>query len=215
MWLGGTGNRRRTCTFRETSLAEELAFDDFADLHDARTIRVITRVGNELACRGVQSAFHLGHGAEEQVTHGVVGWRRSGRKPSDPPVHLRAHEPTRVEKLTRQFKMPAEVVVLIETGPGNRGIHYAESDHDVKIPLVAVSVLWKFASLVRNAWKRACRKNGISPGQVMRGARPAQARSWQPPVILAGCITRARHAVPLRSDKTQHSPNNRSVDRRF
>src|SRR5258708_3996478 len=65
----------------------------------------------------------------------MVGRRSAGRKTADSFVDLRPHQPTRTEKLAREFKMRPEIVAPVEARSRNGRIHYTEANHGSRISL--------------------------------------------------------------------------------
>src|SRR5215470_15360590 len=75
------------------------SFHNFADLHDARHIRVVLLVGNKGLCRSGECALEFLDRAEKQMPHRVIGRRRTGGKPADSSIDLRPYKAARAKQL--------------------------------------------------------------------------------------------------------------------
>ena len=71
----------------------------------------------------------------------MVRRRTSGRKTGQPPVDLRPNQPTRAEQTPREFQVLAEIIVPVETRSGSCGVHNAQSNHGLSVPLPTLAVL--------------------------------------------------------------------------
>jgi hypothetical protein len=73
-------------------LSVNLPFHHLADLHHAALAAVLALVGDELLGGGSESVDQFLHGAEEEVSDGVIGRRSARRKAANAFVDLDANE---------------------------------------------------------------------------------------------------------------------------
>src|SRR6185437_13380348 len=106
---------------------------DFADLDYGFAAVVFALVGNEVGCGGGDGGVEVEHGFEIEMADGVVVRWRAGRKGADAAIDLDAHETARPEELAGEHKVRTEIVVPVEGGFGDGGIHHAKTDHGLGI----------------------------------------------------------------------------------